>query len=556
MVDKRKLLSKSFCMRILLAQINPTIGDLEGNTQRIIKAIQSGREKQAHIILFPELALSGYPPEDILLLPHFMRAVDQKLNQIIEATKGVIALVGLPRENPNRVEKVLYNSIAVIQDQKLVGFQDKVLLPTYDVFDERRYFEPGEQVKIWNLAGKKIGITICEDLWQHSGFLQSTYYRRDPVLELEGQCPDLLLNASASPYSVNKFHTRLAVCLQASKTLHCPILWCNQVGGNDSLIFDGYSLYIHPTGMIQCAKGFQEDELLVDLDLPNQTCELEIDVLHDLYQALVLGVKDYFRKLGFKKACLGLSGGVDSALVACLAAEALGPENVLAISMPSRYSAPASSRDAHLLAKKLGIHYKEISIEEPFNSYMKILASHFEGREPDITEENLQARIRGMLLMSFSNKFGYIVLSTGNKSELAMGYSTLYGDMCGGLGVINDLTKKQVYALANWINRHREIIPWHTIQRPPSAELRPNQKDSDSLPDYDIVDQVLQAYVEDHRSPEEIAHIYHYPIELVKDLVKRIHQNEYKRRQAPPGLRVSEKAFSVGRHFPIAQRWV
>lgn len=542
-------------MRILLAQINPTIGDLKGNTERIIRAIQRGRQQGADIILLPELCLSGYPPEDFLLLPHFMKAVAHHLEQIIQETKDLVAIVGLPRYNPNRREKVLYDSAAIIDNQKLVGFQDKVLLPTYDVFDERRYFEPGEPVKIWDIRGKKVGITICEDIWQHSGYLQSTYYRRDPVLELQGQHPDFLLNLSASPYSVNKFQTRLDVCLQAAKTLQCPVLWCNQVGGNDSLIFDGYSLSVTPQGNIQSAKGFVEDDLLVDLDRLERTTPLSHHALEDLYQALVLGVHDYFRKLGFRKACLGLSGGIDSALVACIAADALGPENVLAISMPSRYSSPESSRDAVLLAQRLGVHYKEISIESVFEGYLTLLNPSFEGLQPDMTEENLQARIRGMLLMAFSNKFGYIVLSTGNKSELAMGYSTLYGDMCGGLGVINDLTKKQVYALARWVNRQREIIPWHTIQRPPSAELRYNQKDTDTLPEYDVVDQVLQAYVEEHRSPEEIAESYHYPLILVQDLVKRIHQNEYKRRQAPPGLRVSEKAFSVGRRFPIVQRW-
>lgn len=542
-------------MRILMAQINPTIGDLKGNTQRIIRAIESGRQQQAHIVLFPELVLSGYPPEDMVLLPHFMESVSQHLEEIIQATEGITAIVGLPRYNPNRMEKVLYNSAAVIQNRKLLGFQDKILLPTYDVFDERRYFEPGEPIKVWELYGKKVGITICEDIWQHSGFLQTTYYRRDPVLELQGQKPEFVLNLSASPYSASKFRTRVLVCLRVVQSLNCPLLFCNQVGGNDSLIFDGYSLCLTPDGVVQCAAGFKEDTLLIDLEQPIKPLFGQNN-LRDLYQALVVGVHDYFNKLGFKKACLGLSGGVDSALVACIAAEALGPENILAVSMPSRYSSPESNRDAALLSQRLGIHYKEISIESPLNSYLDILAPHFAGMEPDITEENLQARIRGMILMSLSNKLGYIVLSTGNKSELAMGYSTLYGDMCGGLGVISDLTKKQVYALAYWVNRYEEVIPWYTLERAPSAELHPNQKDSDSLPDYEILDKVLKAYVEDHLSSEQIVEKYHYSLDLVRDLIKRIHQNEYKRRQAPPSLRVSEKAFSVGRRFPIVQKWV
>lgn len=542
-------------MRILMAQINPIIGDLKGNTALIKRAIESGRRQQAQIILFPELTLSGYPPEDMLLLPHFMKAILKQLDEIIQASAGLTVIVGLPRENPNQLEKVLYNSAAIIHDRKLLGFQDKSLLPTYDVFDERRYFEPGESSRTWDIQGKKVAITVCEDLWQHSGALQAAFYRRDPILELKSQQPDFVLNLSSSPYSAGKFRTRLLVCLKAAKTLECPVLLCNQVGGNDSLIFDGYSLYTTPEGLQQCAKGFVEDELLVDLEKPGKLF-IGTHVLNDLYQALVLGVRDYFKKLGFKKACLGLSGGVDSALVACIAAEALGPENVLAISMPSRYSTHESNRDAALLAERLGIAYKEIPIEEPFNSYLDLLAPHFAGKEPDITEENLQARIRGMLLMSFSNKFGYIVLSTSNKSEFAMGYSTLYGDMCGGLAAISDLSKKQVYALANWVNRHEEIIPWYTLERPPSAELRPNQKDSDSLPDYDILDRVLKAYVEEHQPPDVIAARYNYPLELVESLIKRIHQNEYKRRQGPPGLRVSEKSFSIGRRFPIVQRWV
>lgn len=543
-------------MRILVAQINPTIGDLAGNSQRVIQAIHRGRSQGADLVVLPEMALSGYPPEDFILLPHFMETIAQYLEEIVRATAGIAVIVGLPRYNPHKFEKTLYNSAAFIQNQMLIDFADKILLPTYDVFDERRYFEPGEQVKVWTLNHQKIGVTICEDLWQHSGLLQSTSYRRDPVLEFKEEEFSCLINISASPYSLNKFSTRFNVCYSAARTLGCPVILCNQVGGNDSLIFDGYSLYVNQKGLLQCAKGFEEDDMFVDLDQPKQSIKIERNVMQDLHKALVLGVRDYFRKSGFKKACLGLSGGIDSAVVACIAAEALGPQQVFAISMPSRYSSPESARDAALLSKHLGIEYREISIEAPFDSYLSILAPSFEGRKTDITEENLQARIRGMLLMSFSNKFGYLVLSTGNKSELALGYSTLYGDMCGGLAVIGDLTKNQVYALAQWINRHEEIIPKYTIERPPSAELRLNQKDSDTLPDYEIIDHVLQAYVEEHRSPTWIANQFHYSLSLVEDLIKRIHLNEYKRRQAPPVLRVSEKAFSVGRRFPIVQRWV
>lgn len=543
-------------MRILAAQLNPIIGDVSGNSKRIIQTLHRGRQQGADLVIFPELALSGYPPEDFLLLPEFIKKIEDYLQLILKETEGIAAIIGLPRYHPNRMGKGLHNSAALIENQRIIDFVDKILLPTYDVFDERRYFEPGEKVKIWHLKGQKIAVSICEDYWQHSGFVQSTYYQRDPILELQGERPSLAVNISASPYSLNKFYRRLEVCLKAVKSLDCPVIFCNQVGGNDSLIFDGYSFYVSHEGLLQCAKGFQEEDLWIDLMHPLPELVVNRHVLNDLYQALVMGIRDYFRKLGFKKACLGLSGGIDSAVVACLAAEALGPQNVLAVGMPSRYSAPESLRDASKLAQRLGIAFREVPIEAPFETYLSLLSPLFENKALDMTEENLQARIRGMILMAISNKLGHLVLSTGNKSELAMGYSTLYGDMCGGLAVIGDVSKQQVYALANWINRHEEIIPWYTLERPPSAELRLNQKDSDTLPDYAIIDHVLQAYLEDYHSPEWIAETFGYPLPLVQGLVKRIHDNEYKRRQGPPSLRVSEKAFATGRRFPIVQRWI
>lgn len=540
-------------MRVLLAQVNPTIADLEGNTQKILFGIEKAKKSHADIILFPELTLTGYPPDDFLLLPHFIKSLDAYLEKIKMASKGIVVIVGTPRYGE---EGKLYNSAAIFSDGVLLGYQDKTLLPTYDVFIERRYFEPAKEVQLWNLCGKKIGITICEDLWQHSNLLKASPYERDPVLDLAEENPDIVLNLSASPYSVEKAQRRLKVCSLAAKTLRCPVLLCNQVGGNDGLIFDGYSTCVNAKGkLIGFGKGFEEDYFIVDTEnevlkqLPEASNE-------DLYSALVLGVRDYFQKSGFSKACLGLSGGIDSALVACIAADALGPKNVLAVGMPSCYSLECSLTDAEQLAKNLGISFKSVPIMPVYDTYLSVLDPLFKGKNPDITEENLQARIRGMILMALSNKHGYIVLSTGNKSELAMGYATLYGDMCGGLGVISDLTKRQVYQLSNWINCEKEIIPWNTIKREPSAELRPNQKDSDSLPSYDIVDNVLQAYVEDHYSPEEIATKFNYKLDLVKDLIRRIHRNEYKRRQSPPGLRVSEKAFWIGRRFPIVQRWV
>jgi NAD+ synthase (glutamine-hydrolysing) len=543
-------------MKILAAQINPIIGDLKGNTQKIIAAIQRGKTQQVDVVLFPEMVLCGYPPEDFLLLPHFLDAIQAHLQEIIEATTGIAAIVGLPRYASHSTQAILYNSAAILENGKLVDYADKILLPTYDVFDERRYFEPGEEVKVWSFKGGKIAVTICEDIWQHSGILQTTYYQRDPVLELKKKNPTLLLNLSASPYSLDKFETRLNVCKRASQTLGCPLILCNQVGGNDSLIFDGCSLWVQSDQLMQQAQSFKTDDLLVDLSQIQAAPLIKRDAIADLYQALVLGIHDYFKKLNFTQACLGLSGGIDSAVVACLAAAALGPQNVWGIGMPSRYSASESQRDALQIAKNLGMHYQEIPIENPFESYLSLLEPVFKDRSNDITEENLQSRIRGMLLMALSNKFGYLVLSTGNKSEWAMGYSTLYGDMCGGLSVLGDITKQQVYALAQWINRTQEIIPWYTIERPPSAELRPNQKDSDSLPDYAIIDQVLKAYIEEHQSPEQIATKLDYSLSFVQNLIRRIHQNEFKRRQAPLSLRVSEKSFSIGRRFPIVQQWI
>lgn len=544
-------------MRILLAQINPTIGDLAGNARKIKEAFKEGRAQRADIVLFPELCLTGYPPEDFLHLPHFLDAVEETLQDLIQASLGLIAIVGLPRRNPEKTEKKLFNSAAILNHGALVGYYDKMLLPTYDVFDESRFFEPGSSARVWNLWGKRVAITICEDLWQHSALVRYTTYRRDPVLELAAHQPDFVLNLSASPFSVSKISNRLNVCLHAAKSLYCPVILCNQVGGNDSLIFDGYSFYADAEGqLLDYAAGFREDLHLIDLSQQLTSKELEIDPVANLHDALVLGLRDYFHKAGFKKACLGLSGGVDSALVACVAAEALGPENVLGVGMPSRFSSHSSLVDARQLAKNLGILYREIPIEGPFQSYLDLLTPQFDGKPWDSTEENLQARTRGMILMALSNKLGYIVLSTGNKSELAMGYATLYGDMCGGLGVISDVPKMQVYALSKWINREREIIPWSTIQKPPSAELRVNQKDTDSLPEYPIVDAVLEDYVVGYMTPQEIASKHHYPLELVQDLIRRIHAAEYKRRQSPPGLRVSEKAFSVGRRFPIVQKFV
>lgn len=544
-------------MRVLVAQLDPTIGDFSGNIQKIIQALKHAQTKNVDIVLFSELTVCGYPPEDLVLHDPFVTSCEDALQKILPHTKGLMAVVGLVRRNLARGEKSLLNSAAIIQDGKLVGFHDKALLPTYDVFDERRYFEPGNEFKSWVWKGRKIGVLICEDIWQHAGYVGDTRYACDPVLEMQKLKVDLLLNLSASPYQFQKPDVRVKVCEKAAKTLKCPVILCAQVGANDQLVFDGYSVYVNGKGELsQLAKGFEEDLMLVDLEKPSGSFSFTHDAVGDLYRALVLGTRDYFAKQNFRKAILGLSGGIDSALTASIAVEALGKDNVYALLMPSRYNSPSSLKDAQDLAKNLGIDFDTISIDELYDTYLKTLTPFFQGKPLDITEENIQSRIRGMTLMALSNKLGYLLLSTGNKSELAMGYCTLYGDMAGGLGVIADVNKTQVYMLARWINQKKELIPQSTIDKPPSAELRPDQRDTDTLPDYAIVDAVLQAYVEDLLSPEEIVKKYNFPLELVLDLVHRIHTSEYKRRQSAPGIRVTKKAFRVGRRYPIVQKWM
>lgn len=543
-------------MKVALAQINPIIGSFSLNCKKILDFIKKAKAKEASFIIFPEMALCGYPPEDLLFMQSFIDAAAEALKKLIPASKGITVIVGTVRENPFGGEKGLYNTAAILHNGELIGFQDKALLPEYDVFSEGRYFEPASRTDVWSLSGKRVAITICEDIWQHAQAVEYTSYLRDPIQDLSEQAPDFLINLSASPFYLRRHETRLEVCSKAARTTQCPVLYCNQVGGNDSLIFDGYSMHIDREGkLVQHAKGFEEDLLLVDLKKDYPVLSIEVDPIDDLYKALVLGVRDYFKKLGFSRACFGLSGGIDSAVVACIAKEALGAHNVLALSLPSEFTSEESQKDSERLARNLGIRFQNFSIESLFESFLKELTPHFEGKEPDVTEENLQSRIRGIILMAFSNKFGYLVLGTGNKSEMAMGYTTLYGDMCGGLGVISDVSKQQVYALANWINREKEIIPLEVLEKAPSAELRPNQKDTDSLPDYSIVDLVLREYVEEHRPLEKIAEVHQLPLELVKQLVRKIHLNEYKRQQAPPGLRVTKRSFAVGWRFPIVQHW-
>ncbi|MDN3504023.1 MAG: NAD+ synthase [Rhabdochlamydiaceae bacterium] len=544
-------------MKIALYQINPIIGDLKGNFEKIANCVEKGRADGADLCLFPELSLCGYPPQDLVLHRHFIDRMEFYLQKLVSLSKGITIVVGTVRRNLGGGEKPFYNSAAVIDDGKILGYQDKWLLPTYDVFTEARYFEPGRHTQIFEIKGVRIGILICEDIWKHAGYVTETAYSRDPVEALKKNNPDILLNLTASPYQYQKPHIRIKVCARSAKTLECPVIYCCQVGANDQLIFDGMSLVVGRDGhLIHQCKGFEEDSFIFDMKKEDYHAQyLSYQSFDNLRYALQLGIKDYFYKSGFQKACIGLSGGIDCAVVATLAAGALGAENVLGIMMPSRYSSEGSVSDAKELAKNLGIKTLEIGIEKPFKAFLETLEETFKGEKENVTEENLQARIRGTILMAISNKFGHIVLSTGNKSEIALGYCTLYGDMCGGLGVIADVAKTQVYNLARWMNREKEIIPQATIDKPPSAELRPNQIDLDTLPDYGIIDVILEGYVEDYLPVEQVAARYGIPIDIVISIVTKIHGSEYKRQQSAPILRVSKKSFGAGRKYPIVNNW-
>jgi NAD+ synthase (glutamine-hydrolysing) len=540
-------------MRILVAQLNPTIGNLEGNTQKILAALQRAKHKKADLVLFSELSLCGYFPDDLLLDPSFIEAMPKRLEQIAPFTKDLFVVLGVVRKNEGKGEKFLYNSAAIFIDGKLCGFKDKTLLPTYDVFDERRYFEPGESVSIWEYQKKRIAITICEDVWEHAKGVEETHYAIDPVLDLKAKGVDLVLNLSGSPYHFKKPGVRLEVFGQVAKTLSCPVVFCNQVGANDQLVFDGHSFCLNAKGdLLQMAKGFFEEDLAIDLAVEKSPFIFKENPIEGLYFSLVLGVRDYFHKQGFKKAVIGLSGGVDSALVSCIAKEALGAENVLAIALPSRFSSKGSIEDSILLSKNLKIELKEISIESIFKEYLHLLSPFFDGKLEGLSQENLQPRIRSIILMAFSNQWGHLLLNTSNKSEMALGYSTLYGDMAGALGVLQDVTKLQVYQLAEYV----KVIPRTIIEKTPSAELKENQTDFDTLPPFEILDPIIEDYIDKKITPEEIAQKHKLSLDFVYHLVQKMHRAEYKRRQAPIGIRVSPKAFSRGRVVPIVQKWI
>jgi NAD+ synthase (glutamine-hydrolysing) len=544
-------------MKIALAQFNPTIGDFAGNSARILSLAEQARQRGANLAVFSELCLCGYPPQDLLERPAF---IDRNLKELkgLAAKLPLPAIVGYAGRVKNGTGKSIANKAALLCGGRMVFEQSKMLLPTYDVFDESRYFQPAAKQVTYDFGNEHLGITICEDVWNDKNFWPNVLYDRDPVTELIGQGTTLLLNISASPYTIDKRALRFEMLRSIAVTHRRPVVYVNQVGGNDSLIFDGASLALTADGKVAAqALAFEEDLVLFDTETgqgemhPQPREEIEY-----AYRALVIGTRDYVSKCGFKKVLVGLSGGVDSAVVASIAVEALGAGNVQGVSMPGPYSSEGSKNDAKALADNLGIKLMTVPITDVFDAYRKALAPVFGGRAQDVAEENIQARIRGNYLMAFSNKFGSMLLSTGNKSELAVGYCTLYGDMAGGLAVISDVPKLMIYELARWANREREVIPQSTLDKPPSAELRPDQKDEDSLPPYDVLDRILKAYIEDLRSPREIADHYGFELKLVRDIALLVDRTEYKRKQAAPGLKITSRAFGFGRPFPIAQRFI
>lgn len=544
-------------MKIALAQINPTVGDFAGNSARILNMAGEAKGRGADLAVFSELCVCGYLPQDLLERPAFIDR-NQATVKEIAAKLPLPAIVGYVGRVKNGTGKSIANKAALLCGTKVVFEQAKMLLPTYDVFDESRYFQPADRQTIYELGSERLGITVCEDAWNDKNFWSKPRYERDPVAELTAQGASVLINISASPYTLDKRAFRLDMLQSIAQHDKRPIVYVNQVGGNDTLIFDGASMALAPDGGIAAqAAAFEEDLVLFDTALRQGDVHTQPhEEIEYAYRALVTGTRDYVRKCGFQRVLIGLSGGIDSAVVAAIAVDALGAENVLGVSMPGTFSSGGSKADARALADNLGVRMLTIPITEVYDAYLKALQPAFAERSRDVTEENIQARIRGNYLMALSNKFGSMVLSTGNKSELAVGYCTLYGDMAGGLAVISDVPKLMVYELANWLNREREVVPRSTIEKPPSAELRPNQKDEDSLPPYDVLDRVLKAYIEGLQSPQEIADRYDFDLQLVRNIAQLVDRSEYKRKQAAPGLKITSRAFGFGRPFPIAQKFI
>lgn len=545
-------------MRIGIAQINTTVGDIPGNTDRIIEAYQQLCQEGAELVVFPELVITGYPPRDLLFKRRFVPDNEAALLEIARHTENIPILLGFVETNSAKSGRNFFNAAAWCRGGQVYKVFRKTLLPSYDVFDEDRYFEPANAPECIEYKGCKIGVTICEDIWTHPIVETRHRYGKDPLKTLAEEKVDLIVNLSASPWHNEKNEIRSTLITDAASQCNCPIIYCNMVGGNDELIFDGRSLVANEQGDVICAmEAFKEDFKVVDLENSHyQVSETYIQSeMSDIHDALVLGLRDYAQKTHFKKALIGLSGGIDSAVTAVIAKEALGAENVIGISLPSEISSQHSQDDAEDLAKNLGIEFHYLPIGEVVAASEDTLQTLFAGAEKDVTEENIQARARGLLLMALSNKYGALLLTTGNKSELAVGYCTLYGDMCGGLAIISDLPKTKVFELARFMNRKGEVVPDSTITKPPSAELRLDQKDEDSLPPYDILDAILKAYVEEGLSRDDIAAKGFDP-EVVNDMVRKVDLNEYKRKQAAPGLKITPLAFGVGRRIPIVQRYV
>jgi NAD+ synthase (glutamine-hydrolysing) len=543
-------------VRIALGQINTTVGDFSGNSAKIIEYAQRARSGGHDLILFPELSVCGYPPRDLVERPWFVERNWQTVEMIARETRGISVICGLVTPASSATGKAVLNSAALLRDGQVAFVQSKRLLPTYDVFDEMRNFAPADRQQLVDIQNKRVALTICEDAWNDKHFWDRRLYGMDPVEDLIGAGGKILLNISSSPFYLKKRELRRDMLSAIATNYRVPVAMVNQIGGNDSLIFDGSSLAIGPDGqVIAQGKSFEEDLICFDTEsLTGDIHTRDEGLESSAYAALVLGTRDYVRKCGFKRVVLGLSGGIDSALTACVAVDALGRENVFGVGMPGPYSSQGSIEDAAELARNLGIRFELAPIGNIFDSFEKTLDPVFAGLQPDVTEENIQARVRGSLMMAMSNKFGALLLTTGNKSELGVGYCTLYGDMCGGLAVISDVPKTLVYRLANYVNSRSPVIPASTIEKPPSAELRPDQKDSDSLPPYDVLDTILEEYIEDNQSPEAIAAKHDYDPELVRKMARMVDRSEYKRQQAAPGLKISEKAFGFGRRYPIAAK--
>jgi NAD+ synthase (glutamine-hydrolysing) len=547
-------------MKIALAQTNSTVGDLCGNAKRILAFSRRAAEAGANVVVFPELSLTGYPPRDLLEKESFLDRTEQHLESLaaeaaplnVSIICGTVTRTGSPTGLP------IYNSAAVLEGGRVAFRQHKMLLPTYDVFDEARYFEPAKKQSPLALGDAVSALTICEDIWNDKQYWERRRYSRDPVEELASAGARILISINASPYHMGKRAQRNEIFAATARHFRVPIVYVNQVGGNDQLLFDGTSFAMNPAGeIIACASSFDEDLVMMDSqELTGERHDNFADECEAVYEALAMGTRDYIRKCGFERVLVALSGGIDSALTVAVAVDAVGKENVIGVGMPGPYSSDHSITDARDLARNLGIRFELIPIKNQYGAFIDVLEPLFDGSAIGVTEENLQSRLRGVTLMALSNKWGALVLTTGNKSELAVGYCTLYGDMCGGLAVISDVPKTLVYDLARVANkRHHNAIPENTFTKPPSAELRPDQKDTDSLPPYEVLDQILRLYIENNDAPQGIADTLHLPVTLVRDIVNKVDRNEYKRQQAAPGLKVTTKAFGIGRRFPIAQRF-